>query len=569
MPIYEIEGPDGKIYEIEGPEGATLEDLVGVINSQTAAPAEPDNSLQQWTGVATRALLPYGIAAAGGAAAGAPFAGVGAAPGAAGGVLALGLGDIGTGIYNLAATPFGAPRMTLPSEAIRQTYEMAGGPGTRKPVTPEQRIFSAGLEAATGAGGTARALNVLAPLARPGLTRNVLTEMGRGTRAQAVGGAGSGALTQTAIEGGETDPMKLFLVSLAGGLGGTVAAGRPARPLVTGRDIRARAQQFYRQMEREGVLFTPQAADDLANRLENTLVTLRGPTIAREYRTAIEDQIRNLRNRNYPDLSFEELETIRSNLGLIGRDATGRVVRGTPGEQANRLAGVIQDDLDDWVTTAGPAQVTAGDPQVAATAVREARRQWQNARKGEILEQVLARTETSRGTRPKREELQARLAPIVNDDRLMVKFTPEEQEVLRSLQSGNVTERTLGLIGQLAPDLKTGAGVTKLIGYLSVPPTAAASLVDPAYAATAGMVGGAALASRALSNRMALRRASDVAENVLEGRAPPGLPERTIRATGRGAAYVPPVVLGSQATNNAFLTDAYGNVYDADGNRLR
>jgi hypothetical protein len=53
VPIYEIQGPDGKIYEIEGPEGATLDDLVGVINSQTAAPAEPDNSLQQWTGVAT------------------------------------------------------------------------------------------------------------------------------------------------------------------------------------------------------------------------------------------------------------------------------------------------------------------------------------------------------------------------------------------------------------------------------------------------------------------------------------------------------------------------------------
>ena len=171
MPIYEIQGPDGKIYEIEGPEGATLDDLVGFINSQTAAPAEPDNSLQQWTGVATRALLPYGVAAGAGAAAGAPFGGVGAAPGAAGGVLALGLGDIGTGVYNLAATPFGAPRMTLPSEAIRQMYETARGPGTREPATPQQRVFSAGLEAATGAGGTAKALNVLAPLAARGAPR--------------------------------------------------------------------------------------------------------------------------------------------------------------------------------------------------------------------------------------------------------------------------------------------------------------------------------------------------------------------------------------------------------------
>lgn len=568
MPIYEIQGPDGKIYEIEGPEGATLDDLVGAINSQTAAPAEPDNSLQQWTGVATRALLPYGVAAGAGAAAGAPFGGVGAVPGAAAGMLALGLGDIGTGVYNLAATPFGAPRATLPSEAIRQLYETAGGPGTRKPETMQQRVFSAGLEAATGAGGTAAALNRLAPLAREGtLGRNVMTELGRGSRAQAAGGAGAGGLTQTAIEGGETDPMKLFLISLAGGVGGTLAGGRTPRPLLTGEDVRNQARQFYQRMEQEGVFFTPQAADDLANRLENTLVTLRGPTIAREYRTAIEDQIRNLRNRNYPDLSFEELETIRSNLGLIGRDATGRVVRGTPGEQANRLAGVIQDDLDDWVTTAGPAQVTAGDPQVAATAVRQARRQWQNARKGEILEQVLARTETSRGSRPKIEDLQARLQPIINDDRLMAKFTPDEQEVLSSLQSGNATEKALATFGRLAPDLKTGPGLAKLAAYL-VPQTPAGSIVDPNFGAVVGTVGGAALASRALANRMALRRASDVAENVLAG-GPPSLRDQTVRNTARVGAYVPPVVLGSEAANNAFLTDAYGRTYDAQGNRLR
>ena len=34
MPIYEVEGPDGKIYEIEGPQGASLDQLVGVIKSE-------------------------------------------------------------------------------------------------------------------------------------------------------------------------------------------------------------------------------------------------------------------------------------------------------------------------------------------------------------------------------------------------------------------------------------------------------------------------------------------------------------------------------------------------------
>ena len=564
MPIYEIQGPDGKIYEIEGPEGATLDDLVGVIDSQTAAPAEPDNSLQQWLGVATRALLPYGVAAGAGAAAGAPFGGVGAAPGAAAGMLALGAGDIGTGVYNLAATPFGAPRMTLPSEAIRRLYETAGGPGTREPATPQQRVFSAGLEAATGAGGTAKALNVLAPLAARGTTaRNVMTELGRGARAQAVGGAGAGGLTQTAIEGGETDPLKLLLVSLAGGVGGTLAGGRTPRPMLTGEDIRNQAKQFYRQAQRQGVYILPNVADDLANQLENTLQR-QAAAITQRDRAPILRVIRDLRNRKHPDLSFEELEKLRSDLGLIGRDPqTGKVVANTPGEQQNRIAGIVQDKLDDFFENLDVTQVSSGDPQRALTLVKQARAQYKNARKGEILEQVLANIDVGPGKKPAIDELQARLAPIVGDKRLMRKFSPEERKVLKSLQSGTLTESALAKIGQYAP----GKSIEQLLGY-AIPTTAAAS-INPAYLGGVAAVGGAALASRAMANRMALRRASDVAENVLAGRPPPGAMERTARAAGRGAAYVPPVVLGSNAANNAFLTDAYGRTYDAQGNSLR
>lgn len=565
MASFTVTLPNGSSYDVEGlPDDATESDALAAVLAQHPEAADADNSLQQWLGVATRALLPYGIAAAGGAAAGAPFAGVGAVPGAAAGVLALGAGDIGTGIYNLAATPFGAPRMALPSETIRQAYEGAGLPGTREPVTPEQRIFSAGLEAATGAGGTARALTALAPTLRAGTTaRGVVTELGRGARAQAAGGAGAGGLTQTAVESGETDPIKLFLISLAGGVGGTLAGGRTPRPTITGADVRDQARQFYQRMEQEGVFFSGQAADDLANRLEDTL-RRQAAQINRPDRNEVLQVIRDLRNRPYNELSFEELEALRGRLGDVGRSRdTGVIVRG----QANRLAGLVQDELDNFVSSAGPAQVTAGDPQVAADAVRQARRQWQNARKGEILEQVLTRTERSGSTRPKIDELQKRLEPIVNDDRRMAKFTTAEQEVLRSLQRGSPAENVLSGIGQLAPDLKTGLGVTKAAGYLGAIP-AAAALVDPTAAVTTGMIGGAALASRAMANRMALRRASDVAENVLSGRPPATRTENALRATGRGAAYIPPVVLGSQAVNNAFLTDAYGNQYDAQGNRM-
>lgn len=560
MASFTVTLPDGSSYTVDGlPEDATEDDALAAVLAENPQAAEADNSLQQWLGVATRALLPYGLAAAAGGAAGAPLGGVGAAPGAAAGVLALGLGDIGTGAYNLAATPFGAPRMTLPSEAIRQTYEMAGGPGTREPVTPQQRVFSAGLEAATGAGGTAKALNVLAPTLRSGTTtRNVMTELGRGARAQAVGGAGSGGLTQAAVEGGETDPLKLFLVSLAGGVGGTLAGGRTPRPLLTGEDIRKQASQFYKRAERQGVYILPNVADNLANQLETTLQR-QGAAITQRDRAPILRVIRDLRNRPNSDLSFEELEKLRSDLGLIGRSAeTGKVT--AVGAQANRMAGIVQDKLDDFFDTLDVSQVSSGDPQRAVQLVKQARQQYKNARKGEILEQVLTKIDVGPGKKPAITELQERLAPIVSDKRLMRKFSTKEREVLQSLQKGSLTENTLRTIGELAP----GKNIEKILGY-AIPTTAAAS-TNPAYLAGIAGVGGAALASRAMANRMAMRRASDVAENVLAGRPPPNAVQQAGRAAGRAAAYVPPVVLGAQ---NAFLTDAYGRSYDAQGNRLR
>lgn len=560
MASFTVTLPDGSSYTVDGlPEDATEDDALAAVLAENPQAAEADNSLQQWFGVATRALLPYGLAAAAGGAVGAPLGGVGAAPGAAAGMLALGLGDIGTGAYNLAATPFGAPRMTLPSEAIRQTYEMAGGPGTREPVTPQQRVFSAGLEAATGAGGTAKALNVLAPTLRAGTTtRNVMTELGRGARAQAVGGAGAGGLTQAAVEGGETDPLKLFLVSLAGGVGGTLAGGRTPRPLLTGEDIRKQASQFYKRAERQGVYILPNVADNLANQLETTLQR-QGAAITQRDRAPILRVIRDLRNRPNSDLSFEELEKLRSDLGLIGRSAeTGKVT--AVGAQANRMAGIAQDKLDDFFDTLDVSQVSSGDPQRAVQLVKQARQQYKNARKGEILDQVLTKIDVGTGKKPPIQDLQERLAPIVTDKRLMGKFSTKEREVLDSLQKGTFTENALKTFGELAPELN----VTKILGY-AVPTTAAAS-TNPAYLAGIAGVGGAALASRAMANRMAMRRASDVAENVLTGRPPPSAVQQAGRAAGRAAAYVPPVVLGAQ---NAFLTDAYGRSYNAQGNRLR
>jgi hypothetical protein len=46
MPIYTVEGPDGRIYEVEGPEGASNAQVIAAVQRQIAAQARPAETSQ-------------------------------------------------------------------------------------------------------------------------------------------------------------------------------------------------------------------------------------------------------------------------------------------------------------------------------------------------------------------------------------------------------------------------------------------------------------------------------------------------------------------------------------------
>jgi len=157
----------------------------------TEPPREGADLAAQLAGVATRAAAPYFTAAGLGAAAGAPFAGVGAIPGAAGGVLSLGLADIGTTAYNALASTFGGQRIPTGSEAIQNLYGNVGI--GRRPETPGQQVFSDVLQGATGGAAQTAAFGTQAARQAPGITRNIMRQFAQQPVAQTAAAGGAAA----------------------------------------------------------------------------------------------------------------------------------------------------------------------------------------------------------------------------------------------------------------------------------------------------------------------------------------------------------------------------------------
>jgi hypothetical protein len=211
---------------------------------------------------------PYATAAGVGAAAGAPFAGVGAIPGAAFGVAALGAGDIAASMYNVGRGAVGLDPVRIPSQMIRDLYP-EGIMG--EPTGPVTSTLRTGAEFGVPAQAGARAAGALAPRIPTGTTQQVTTELSRapgqqttaalsaagGVEAVRAAGAESPfAEAGAAILGGFAPGGAQMLIKKGGGLGYNVL-----EPVMPGGAERIRARAYLEAFDNDPMKM--QAAIDM------------------------------------------------------------------------------------------------------------------------------------------------------------------------------------------------------------------------------------------------------------------------------------------------------------------
>jgi len=471
---------------------------------EAAPPPESSalDNLNQYVAVANRALAPYATAATLGAAAGAPFAGVGAPVGAAGGVLSLGAADLGTGLYNLAAPAFGGNRVPLPSETIQNQFARMGV--GRPPETPAQQVFSDVLQA--GAGGATQAIGAKtlgATLASP-RARNIMQFLGENAKGQvgaAVGGAAAPSVAANYFD--VTDPWTLATLSLIGG----VAGGRAVTPKVkvpTAADIKTQASAAYDAAKQAGVRVSQPALSQLYSDLNTKLSNLAfipgsHPEVRRRL-AQIQQEFRG-------PIDLARLDSLHSDIASTARKITNDKTRMYMEEVAH--------GIDDFIKTLKPAQTTAGNSQAALSALEQARQLWRTKSQMGVLDDAFtsARNKAEQAVTAGRtasfgDTLRKEFAGIANNKRVFSRLTPELQTAVRNVANGNFNAKTLGVLSGLSPvniralltDTALGVGA----GW-AIKAGAPAYVALPAIAA--GAATGVSAAAKPLANRMAINQA--------------------------------------------------------------
>lgn len=473
MPIFEIQGPDGKIYEIDAPDqDAALSAFQRV--AQPQAPEEPQSPEFQ-----------------------------------------AALADMSAMTQNPARAQYDRlPGWQKPMVAASDMLQLAGSGATfgfgekaaaavRAPFTDKtyeeelaaQRALTEGArQRADGAGTVAEIGGAIA--APMGLANKGLTLAGRlGTGAMkgagglaartglmAAEGAGYGALTAA---GNDQDIATGAGIGALGGAGGNLlgegisalgskAAGlfnkKPNIPSID--DLKASANAAYDAADNAGVIFAPQGVQRLGNDIRVELANF-------GFHPNLQPRIATV---------LDELERIqKGNVTLKGIDTLRRITDSArasmdPSEKA--LGTMIISKIDDFIANAGPGEVLTGNSQAASRSINEARNLWGRMRRAEQVADAVGKADlraASTGSGGNADN-----ATRQNIRRLLEKgrgFTADEKAAMEKIVRGTSGQNALRLAGKLSPQ---GNGLMAALGI-------GGTMVNP-------MIGAASLGGMAAKN---------------------------------------------------------------------
>lgn len=510
---------------------------------EPSAPSSVASTIKTTAGAA----LPYATAATAGAALGAlggPAAPITVPAGAMAGMGALALTDLASGLYNVAATPFGARPIPSGSEAMRNMYAKAGM--YQEPTTPAEKLQAAATEGALGGiGGVGAARTIAANALRPGVQR-VANWFAQQPVSQAFGGAGAAATPVAMRESGIEDPYALAAGSLAGGIASGkagpallekgVRAAEGARNIATGANVSrdqalAQARADFQTATNSGIRYDPAAFNTFSQEV-NTALRANNWNPLSNRQAAVDDALALIQRYQGQPRTIDELHALRQDIGDLHRTAP---------RTASRLIGVIEDRLDDFITTPANAAATAGNVAEGQQALMNGIGGYSRWAKSEDILRAVDRASQGGNFSA---ALKNEFGKIANSPNRLRYFNPDERAAIANIAEGGANSTALQFLGALGP-----SNISKASMMRAVLPAAVggygAYTQDPTMVAFGAGLAGTGAGARGLQNFMSRGYANELAAAMRRGDVRAPMSAFTTDVAGRTIPqtlmYAPPV----------------------------
>jgi len=361
--------------------------------------------------------------------------------------------DFGAGAFNLVSGLAGSDKR-LPY--LSQTQEQ----GLEKTFPSPETGLEKGVQVATEAGFGAMFPGVKTPaLSTADKTTMAGKEAARRAAAEVAGSAAGAVAGEKAAEAA-TEYTGSPWAGLAAGLAtGTLVGSGTGKTLfalsgprsqpTTIQEVRNRASRGYTAMEDAGVAINKQALENKLFPAFNKVAVEENlnPKTVSEHRV-ITEQLDNAREAlSNPFSSFTKLEQVRSNFSTLAQnnDNTGRIAKKIVNEIDSYLGGL---DPKDTISVQGKTTAEA------MKALKEARTDWRNQARAQILQDVLesatARVEGATGATG--DFVRKGLVNLTANTEKMKMFSTREQNVIKASAKATDLETILSTLAKFNPE---------------------------------------------------------------------------------------------------------------------
>lgn len=287
--------------------------------------------------------------------------------------------------------------------------------------------------------------------------------------------------------------------------------------------IRQEADALFKSPEIKGLQFKPEAGDTLIDNVTSVIES--DPKFSPVSHTEVIRQMRDVENVISKPLTYERLQGLSSRLG----DAAEKAFKADDKTEAIILRNMKQR-VDGFMGSAPDTLIQTGNLPAAKAALTVAKETWKRKLKSEAIEPILNDIRLASENKDISAVAKAKFKTLAGDANELKKFSPEERALIEDLAAGGpMSQKIFARYGKLAP------GTDRAI-LSSLYSALAGFGFSSGLTVPVAVVGGGAIASRKLANRMATAQVNRLYDSILRGEVlPPNMPV-TMEERGLNAA---------------------------------